>query len=434
MTQAGGPAAINGFLNQILHHLGWVAEVSLSGTLDGALISDARLILEPRQGGDARAEAAGVYLVEQYKTREDGTWSVADIVSVLGDLRKAVPSPSPTFACYRFVTDGRPGRLTPLNAFLTDVKGASTPDDLDRSKSTKFSSELIVTNAEFFDHVVTVSRPASEQPAADEQDRVFHLLQHLELEFGSRGDDQAAAVEVLLRRYAPDLGDERGIRERLVGLLMEKLSKGETQFDREKIYAMFREVGISPDRMYSLAKLAETMGERTRRRLARIGYRPGRDVRSPPVWPDDKPVLLIAGASGAGKTWQLGSLLETLAESREIATLVLSASAADTVLRDAAQDIWQTGLDETSEKSLIAVARLLRELVPDANARRVTVAVDDVQDVDVARALVRQDWAECCSHPTASGFTCIAWAISPPMNLIISLRTMTGTGQNSLPT
>lgn len=394
MTQAGGPAAINGFLYQILHHLGWIAEVLLSGTLDGSLVTDARLVLEPRQGGDARAEATGVYLVEQYKTREDGTWSAANIVSVLGDLRKAVPHPHPAFARYRFVTDGRAGRLEPLNAFLADVKSAATPDDLDRSEKRKFSAELILTNGEFFDHVVSASRATGEDPAAGERMTVFHLLRQLELEFGSRVDAQAAAIEELLRRYAPDLGDECGIRERLVGVLVEKLSKGETQLNREKIIAMFRDVGLNPERLFRLAQLAETMGELTRRRVARAGYRHGRDVRSTPNWPDDRPVLLIAGASGAGKTWQLGRFLETLAQSREIATLVLSATTSEAVLRDAARDIWQTGLDETSEKSIIAVARFLRELVADANVRRITVAADDVQNVDVARALVRQDWAE----------------------------------------
>lgn len=394
MTQAGGSAAINGFLYQILHHLGWIAEVSLSGTLDESLVTDARLVLEPRQGGDARAEAAGVYLVEQYKTREDGTWSVADIVSVLGDLRKAVPHPHPAFACYRFVTDGRPGRLEPLDAFLADVLSAATPDDLDRMEKRKFSAELVLTNGEFFDHVVAANRAAGELPSADELSTVFHLLRHLELEFGSRGDAQAAAVEKLLRRYASDLGDERGIRERLVGVLVEKLSKGEAQLDRETIAAMLCDIGLNPERLFRLARLAETMGERTRRRLIRVGYRPERDVRSPPDWPDDKPVLLIAGTSGAGKTWQLGRLLETLAQSHEIATLVPSADTSETVLQNAARDIWQTGLDETSEKSIIAVARFLRELVADANAQRITVAADDVQDVDVARALVRQDWIE----------------------------------------
>ncbi|WP_374254136.1 hypothetical protein [Xanthobacter sp.] len=394
MTQAGGPAAINGFLYQILHHLGWIAEVSLSGTLDGSLVTDARLVLEPRQGGDARAEAGGVYLVEQYKTREDGTWSVTDIVSVLGDLRKAVPHPHPALARYRFVTDGRPGRLEPLDTFLADVKSAATPDDLDRMEKRKFSAELVLTHGEFFDHVVAASRAAGEVAAPDERLTVFHLLRQLELGFGSRGDAQAAAVEKLLRRYAPNLGDERGIRERLVGVLVEKLSKGETQLDQEKIVAMFYEVGLNPERLFRLAQLAETMGERTRRRLARVGYRAGRDVRSPPDWPGNKPVLLIAGPSGTGKTWQLGRLLETLAQSRELATLVPSANTSETVLQDAARDIWQTGLGETSEKSLVAVAHFLRELVLHANARRITVAADDVQDIDVARSLVRQDWTE----------------------------------------
>ena len=114
MVQVSGPAAINGFLYQILHHLGWISEVSLSGTLDRADIRDARLILEPIKGGDARAEASGIYLVEQYKTRKDGTWAVADIISVFGNLRKAVPSSQPANACYRFVTDGRQGRLARL--------------------------------------------------------------------------------------------------------------------------------------------------------------------------------------------------------------------------------------------------------------------------------------------------------------------------------
>lgn len=394
MTQAGGPAAINGFLYQILHHLGWIAEVSLSGTLEGSLVTDARLVLEPRQGGDARAEAAGVYLVEQYKTRKDGTWSVADIVSVLGDLRKAVSHPHPVSTRYRFVTDGRRGRLEPLDAFLADVKSVAAPDDLDRMDKRKFSAELVLTHGEFFDHVVAASRAAGEVAAPDERLTVFHLLLQLELEFGSRGDAQAAAVEKLLRRYAPDLGDERGIRERLVGVLVEKLSKGETQLDREKIVAIFREVGLNPERLFRLAQLAETMGEMTRRRLPRVGYRSGRDVRSPPDWPGNKPVLLIAGPSGTGKTWQLGRLLETLAQSREPATLVPSAITSETVMQDAARDIWQTGLGETSEKSLIAIAHFLRELEPDANARRIIVAADDVQDIDVARALVRRDWTE----------------------------------------
>ena len=95
MTQVGGPAALNGFLYQIIHHLEWLASVRLTDKLDGEELRDALLVLEPRRGGDARAEAGGVYIVEQYKTRDDGTWSLRDMVSVLRDLRKAVPSSRP---------------------------------------------------------------------------------------------------------------------------------------------------------------------------------------------------------------------------------------------------------------------------------------------------------------------------------------------------
>lgn len=50
MTQAGGPAAINGCLYQIIRHLGWLADVTLSGKLNGQEIDNARLVLEPRSG------------------------------------------------------------------------------------------------------------------------------------------------------------------------------------------------------------------------------------------------------------------------------------------------------------------------------------------------------------------------------------------------
>ena len=300
-----------------LHHLGWMSSVSLSGTLNGTDIWDARLVLEPRQGGDARADASGVYLVEQYKTREDGTWAIAEIVSVLGNLRQAVSPALPSSARYRFVTDGRPGQLEPLTAFLAHVKLVTIPDDLDRTEKRTFSKNLVLTDREFFDHVVSATRAAAESPARDEHATVLHLLAHFELVFGSSGDAQSAAVENLLRRYAPDLGDERGIRQRLIEVLIETLSKGEALLDLPKIDAMFRNVGLNTERLHRLARLAETLSARTHRRLSRVGYRSGRDVRNPPRWPENKPVLLIEGASGAGKTWQLGRLLETLGQSRK---------------------------------------------------------------------------------------------------------------------
>lgn len=394
MAQAGGPAAINGFLYQILHHLGWLANVTLAGKLHGQEVKDARLVLEPRNGGDARAETSGIYLVEQYKTRENGTWSLADIESVLRDLRKAVPSSCPPAACYRFVTDGRAGRLDAFKAFLASVRAAEGPDNLDNTEEKNFARNLTATDHAFLDRIVVATRSGTQQSMAEERAVVFHLLAHFEIEFDSSGDTRAAAVERLLRRYAPNLGDERKVREHLVGILAERLSNGETRLDAAGIKDIFRRAGLNPERLQRLAELAETMSGLTRRRLAHLKYRPRRDVRRVAEWPADKPILLIAGESGVGKTWQLGGLLEKCGQEREVAILVPAARTHEDLLAQVSRDLWQAGLGETSDKSLVAVSHFLRELAPDAPIPGLTVALDDVQDIDLARDLIRQDWVE----------------------------------------
>jgi hypothetical protein len=393
MTQAGGPAAINGFLYQILHHLGWLAKASLSEERHHGDPEDMRLILEPMQGGDARAEATGAYLVEQYKTRHDGTWSVSDVIAILGGLYKAVPASRPPHARYRFVTDGRPGRLDALSTFLDAVRSGKSYEDLDNTDKKTFASDKVLTHREFFEHVASA---LCDQTKTTEDDRttLFYLLQHFEMSFDSNGDSQAGEVERLLRRYAPDLGDERGIRERLVGVLVERLSKGETDFGRKEIDQLFSDVGLNIERLGRLAQLAETVSARTQSRMSRLRYQPTRDVRAAPSWPAGKAVMLIAGGSGAGKTWQLGGLMEDLTKLREIATFVPVATSLDQVLADAARDIWQTGLGETRKHTLPAIARFLRELVAEPASRQITIAADDIQNVDLARALVRQDWGE----------------------------------------
>ena len=394
MTQVGGPAAINGFLYQIIHHLEWLASVRLIGELDGEDIRDALLVLEPRSGGDARAEARGVYIVEQYKTREDGTWSLCNMASVLCDLRKAVPPSLPAGARYRFVTDGRAGKLDAFKAFLSDVKAVDGPDDLDNVHKIKFSKKVVATNLEFFDLVNTTTRSSIPQSTVHEHAVTFHLLSHFKMEFCVSGKACAAEVERLLRASAPDLGDENKIREHLVGVLLEKLSKGEVCLNAAGIDSMFKHVGLNPERRHKLTKLPETMSELTRRRLGSLKYQADRDVRDVPKWPEDKPVLLISGESGVGKTWQLGRLLEACREQRDIVTLVQAAQTHEELLAQAARDLWQIGLGETSEKSLIAVSHFLRDLDPKLLTPGPIVALDNVQDIDLARDLVRQDWAD----------------------------------------
>ena len=75
MTRSGGSVALNGFLYQILHHLHWSANVSLTGTLDGQEMKDGCLVLEPgKGGGDAQARAAGV--VSRRAIQDSDFWNM----------------------------------------------------------------------------------------------------------------------------------------------------------------------------------------------------------------------------------------------------------------------------------------------------------------------------------------------------------------------
>ena len=392
MTQAGGPAAINGFLYQILHHIGWVADIRLDGA--DQEVKNARLVLEPRNGGDARVEASDQYLVEQYKTRANGTWSLTDVEKILRDLRKAVPPSLPANALYRFVTDGRAGRLGEFKAFRDALKSVEGPDHLNNDKKRKFRNGLTVTDREFFDHIVKKTRSGNLQQHAKERAVVFHLLSHFKMKFCVTSSGLIEKIERILCPYVADLRDERGVRERLVGLLMERLSKGEMRLNSTGLGSLLREAGLSPERLHNLRRLPETMAELSRDRLGRIGYRHEKDVRKVPCWPERKPVLLITGESGVGKSWQLGKYLEECVEASRIATLILGAKTTEDILTRAARDIWQSGLGETSEKSLRAVSNFLPKIDPDTPILLLTVAVDDIQDVDVARDLIRQDWTD----------------------------------------
>ena len=382
--------------NQILHHLDWSAEISLTGTLDGQEVKDGCLILEPGEGGgDAQARASGSYLVEQYKTRASGTWSLSNVITVLRDLRKSVPDDLPGFARYRFVTNGRPGRLAEFGEFIARLQGIDGPDELDNARKRKFSGELCLGDRAFLDHLAKATRNGGAgSVTSEERTLVFHLARRFELKFGVGLEELAADIEMRLRPCVENLGDQVGVRKRLVGDLMERLGQGETTLDRDGLNAMLQEAGISPDRLRKVGELAQTLAGARRRRSKYIRYRREDDVRDAPGWSGNRPVCLIAGESGAGKSWQLASLMETMTAGGEPVVFVrgTGAGTAEDILTRAAREIWQVGLGNTSDKTLQGVSNFLRDKAFQLRSPRFTIAVDDVRDSDVVRDLVRQDW------------------------------------------
>ena len=396
MTRSGGSVALNGFLYQILHHLDWSTDASLTGTLDGQEVKDGCLVLEPGEGGgdaQAQARASGLYLVEQYKTRTSGTWSLSEVIAVLGDLRKSVPDYLPGFARYRFVTNGRPGRLAEFREFIARLNEVEGTDELDNTTQRKFAGELRLGDRAFLDHLARVTRNGGVGSVTPgERALVFHVVRRLELKFGVGLADLAADLDTRLRPYVENLGDETGVRKRLVGELMERLSEGETRLDRDGLNAMLQEAGISPDRLRKVEVLARTLAGGWRRRSKYIRYRYEVDVRDTLRWSESKPVCLIAGESGAGKSWQLASLMEAMTEDGEPVVFVRGADKAEEILTRAAREVWQVGLRETSNKTLQGIANFLEKNAFQLRSPRFTIAVDDVGEADVVRELIRQDW------------------------------------------
>ena len=387
MTQSGGPAAINGFLYQMLHHIDWVATAHLLAHDSSA----PQLVLEPLAGGDARAEGHRWTCVEQYKTRATGTWSLSDMTQMLRGLRQTVRKPYTANVEYRFVTNGRRGRLDVFDAFLDRVRLARTRNNLDGTTARKFTNSISMSDREFFDHVDAKTRLDGTSAAAQDPNALIRLLAHFEMEFDVSYERLTRRLDGALRRYTPSLGTESACRDRLVGALMKRLRAGETVLDGTAIDALLADAGLSPQRMRRLAGLHRIMGKLTAERLDRLGYVHDRDIREPPAWPPDKPVLLIAGESGVGKTWQLGRLLYSLRDQGRVTTLAQVTYSGEDLLTRAARDIWQSGLRETTEKTIVAVSHHLDDL--SYSGRELVVAFDDVRDPAIARHLVAQDWS-----------------------------------------
>ncbi|WP_442777470.1 hypothetical protein [Sphaerotilus montanus] len=398
MTQAGGPAAINGFLYQILNHLAWLKNVHIGEVIaENGKSEDAFMVLEPRNGGDARLENGMTYVVEQYKVRSNRTWAVKSIIEgVLPDLRKSIPNFTGAKCAYIFVTDGRQGdavQYKKFREFLDYLQNCTLPSDIDHQPLVIFGNDFPKTRKELFDYIVAQTRTGSVTSQQESEDlKVLELLQNFQMKFEYSVEDRIQEVESFLRQFVPNLGDEVDIRYRLVGQLMEMLSNGEVRLDSLAVDAILREAGLNPDRIRRLVILNEVMVPLVNEEVERMKYIPAKDVRRSPIWPEDKSVLVISGDSGNGKTWQLIKTILGLREINKLSIIVRQAGTAEQTLFRASRLVWQAGLGETSEKSLESLALHYKDMRPGGFVDWLTIGIDDVRDAKTAEDYINQPW------------------------------------------
>lgn len=385
MTQKGGPAAINGFLYQILQHISSLAEASLSTTSEDAGDATLVLVFEPAHGGDAQAFRGQHYVVEQYKRREQ-TISVSDIEEVLVDLRKAARIEHGDFARYRLVTNAGPGRIDGFNTFILAAKQAPSFGDLD-DKVEHSIGQFSGTHRAYFDQILTKMASTGASPERRE-DTFFHVLNQLELVFNKDAEHIRDQLESVLRPYAPELGEEASVVDHLVGLLVRQLAKGSLQLDRREIDSLLKAARLNPSRMRNVLGLAQQMADMTQKKLAHERYDPALDVRVP-IDIENTHVMMITGPSGSGKSWAVAKLAMACAQTRLLHCYLPTAKSVQDIREQVSKQVWNRGMRETSERSWESIRLFFKELEFSEN---IIVILDNVQDASLAREIGQHDW------------------------------------------
>lgn len=419
----GGPATINGVLYQMLWSLLQTARVHVEvqeAEGEPQEIQSAQLILEPR-GGDLQRIQGAARIVEQLKSRPaDRTWSFRNVVEdVLPDLYRAVDFEKPD-SRYRFVTEGRMGRWTQPYAFFRSLHARDCPETdipsvLDASKPIRFSVRRPprpeeggdspgrwecgeYTERSLFNGIVEALREhklVGEEPIELTQGKLWHLLERFEFIGSQTAGRLRQEVDSLLLAVVERREDVPEKRRALLTALAEKATGGAADIDAEQF---LKECGLDATPLTRWLTIRSRANDLLRRWLRRRGHDPTLDVRRSTAsalvreWRSEKPLLVISGESGQGKSWFSYGVAEAATADEGVTIAVEARGDADADLRAAADVFWQQIAQHDGSLSLERLAARRRDVVPERAEPWLTMLVDGVQDFTEARRLALADW------------------------------------------
>lgn len=342
----GGSAALYGFLYQLCQHLKWIADACLL-SLDEANDS-VMFVFEPRSGGDAQRQGVE-YVVEQYKTR-NGPWSLNEILrDVLPDLRRAAKGPMTDKATYRFITNGWGGHgVDEFVAFTQRLSTFSTPDQLDQVTMRQYYRRT-VSDQELFLQACVETRPFTfSGDVVEERAEVFQLLSHFSVRWREDLGTVIAKVNEVLETMFPLDTDVDRARAGLIGALLERMSGRELRMMHDEITDFFLAAGIDAGLPERLATLPEQLAIEVKARLsAERSYDRARDVRESVSWSPERPVLILTGDSGNGKSWRLARLASDVAAQRGLVTWFAAECSAEETVARVVDSLWTRALKQT---------------------------------------------------------------------------------------
>ena len=177
-------------------------------------------------------------------------------------------------------------------------------------------------------------------------------------------------------------------------LILGKASKGEIQIMPGEL---LKEVGIVSVSLANTDELRKRAREEVIQEIKRRKYDRDRDVRSRPEWPEDKPLLVIAGESGQGKTsHSQGSPWISQARTARTECYRFSWSLKETRREIFSRPPIYSGIklrDHDEAKPLDRVASHWREIRGNPERPWLAVCIDGVQSLAQAKVLIDGlDW------------------------------------------
>lgn len=222
MPSAGGPAALHGFLYQLLVHLDDVARCAVN-PVDA---DTATLEFEPVGGGDAQLHFPAKRIVQQIKTRANAkTWSLKEVVEgPVTDFVRAVQRLKTANDEFHFISDGRTWHLIEFARFLERI--CQSAADLRDRTVRRYAGVGDVSDA---DLVAWIRKRVhcqlkSEDPPS--QADILHVLARLKLNPPLAEEVLTSNVLGLLKRCLPNPDDAASKLTQMVGSLISSLSRG----------------------------------------------------------------------------------------------------------------------------------------------------------------------------------------------------------------
>ncbi len=420
----GGPSTINGVLYQMLwalHTLGSFKPVAKLSP-DGKEVAEAVLILEPAKGGDQQQIVGGKRVVLQLKARSDeGTWALQDVIKeVLPDLYLAVEVADLT-AEYHFVTEGTLGDWLDVQTLFTDLatrtKAANILDSLsdDRTKPVRFRHTSkkskkskdppfweagAYTERKLFERIVSAlrERPAIAADSIEQtRQKLWTLLSKFQFRGGYTKESLQKDIDRWLLAQVSSVDELPRVRDAMLFDLAALATRGGQPIEATPFFTKHGLVATPLTRWLEITTIArnELTSSLSQHRIdLTADIRPQIADELYRGWTTEKPVLVLAGAGGRGKTWLAGALLDRAASRGAACVFVQAQGDSSRDLEAAASAVWQSILGHDNVIPFGNLRRRLRDSGAEDKDRELCVLVDGVTDATEGQRLVNNKWRE----------------------------------------